>query len=85
MSLLSAPLDLIFPAKCPFCGRVLDRPGICDACRGELPWTEGADALRRGPAAFSARRLCGTRAWPERGSTASSSGGCPLLRRPWES
>lgn len=47
MSLLSALLDLIFPAKCPFCGRVLDRPGICDACRGELPWTEGADALRR--------------------------------------
>ena len=28
MSLLSALLDLIFPAKCPFCGRVLDRPGI---------------------------------------------------------
>ena len=49
MSLLSALLDLIFPAKCPFCGRVLDRPGICDTCRGELPWTEGADALRRGP------------------------------------
>ena len=41
MSLLSALLDLIFPAKCPFCGRVLDRPGICDTCRGELPWTEG--------------------------------------------
>ena len=39
MSLLSALLDLIFPAKCPFCGRVLDRPGICDTCRGELPWT----------------------------------------------
>ena len=51
MSLLSALLDLIFPAKCPFCGRVLDRPGICDTCRGELPWTEGADALRRGPGA----------------------------------
>ena len=32
MSLLSALLDLIFPAKCPFCGRVLDRPGICDTC-----------------------------------------------------
>ena len=24
MSLLSALLDRIFPAKCPFCGRVLD-------------------------------------------------------------
>ena len=84
MSLLSALLDLIFPAKCPFCGRVLDRPGICDTCRGELPWREPTPCAG-GPAAFSARRLCGTRAWPERGSTASSSGGCPLLRRPWES
>ena len=59
MSLLSALLDLIFPAKCPFCGRVLDRPGICDACRGELPWTEGADALRRGPGGF----LCAAPLW----------------------
>ena len=52
MSLLSALLDLIFPAKCPFCGRVLDAPGICDACRKALPWTEGADALRLGPDGF---------------------------------
>ena len=59
MSLLSALLDLIFPAKCPFCGRVLDRPGICDACRGELPWTEGADALRRGPGGL----LCAAPLW----------------------
>ena len=59
MSLLSALLDLIFPAKCPFCGRVLDRPGICDTCRGELPWTEGADALRRGPGGF----LCSAPLW----------------------
>ena len=59
MSLLSALLDLIFPAKCPFCGRVLDRPGICDTCRGELPRTEGADALRRGPGGF----LCAAPLW----------------------
>ena len=85
MSLLSALLDLIFPAKCPFCGRVLDRPGICDACRGSFPGRREPTPCAGGPAAFSARRLCGTRAWPERGSTASSSGGCPLLRRPWES
>ena len=59
MSLLSSLLDLLFPPKCPFCGRVLDRPGICDACRGELPWTEGADALRRGPGGF----LCAAPLW----------------------
>ena len=52
MSLLSSFLDLLFPPKCPFCGRVLDKPSICDACRGELPWTEGAGALRRGPGGF---------------------------------
>ena len=52
MKLLSSFLDLLFPPKCPFCGRVLAKPGICGACRGELPWTEGADALRRGPGGF---------------------------------
>ena len=65
MSLLSALLDLIFPAKCPFCGRVLDRPGICDTCRGELPWTEGADALRRSglDAAGEGQREKGLNRW----------------------
>ena len=52
MKLLSSFLDLLFPPKCPFCGRVLDAPGICDACRKVLPWTEGADALRLGPDGF---------------------------------
>ena len=85
MSLLSALLDLIFPAKCPFCGRVLDRPGICDACRGELPWDGGSRRPAPGPGGFSARRLCGTRAWPGEGLHRFKSGGCPLLRRPWES
>ena len=36
--LLRQILDLLFPAKCPFCGRVLDTPGICTACRKALPW-----------------------------------------------
>ena len=45
MSLLSSLLDLLFPPKCPFCGRVLDAPGICGACRKELPWTEGNESL----------------------------------------
>lgn len=39
-------LDLMFPPKCPFCGRVLNRPGICTACEAALPRTAGADVLR---------------------------------------
>lgn len=42
---LDALLNLLFPPKCPFCGRVLDRPGVCRACEAALPWLEEADAL----------------------------------------
>ena len=49
MNLLDHILDLLFPPKCPFCGRVLDRPGICPACEKTLPWTDGAGGLREGP------------------------------------
>lgn len=32
-------LELLFPAKCPLCGGVLekDREGICEVCHGKLP------------------------------------------------
>ena len=49
MNLLDHILDLLFPPKCPFCGRVLDRPGICPTCEKTLPWTDGAGGLREGP------------------------------------
>ena len=39
-------LDLLFPPKCPFCQRVLDRPGVCGDCLERLPWTGGRDSLR---------------------------------------
>ena len=42
-------LDILFPPKCPFCGCVLDHPGICDACQTALPWIDDADALRELP------------------------------------
>ena len=38
-----AILDLLFPPKCPFCGKVQDAPGICPACQTALPWTAGAE------------------------------------------
>jgi ComF family protein len=40
MSLRSFLLDLLFPPKCPFCGTVLDKVGICARCRSTLPWTD---------------------------------------------
>lgn len=41
-------LDLLFPPKCPFCGRVLDAPGVCDACGRHLPWVPDSQAVREG-------------------------------------
>lgn len=45
MNVLERLLDLLFPPKCPFCARVLDRPGVCAACEKNLPWTEEPDSL----------------------------------------
>lgn len=47
MNLLEFLLNLLFPPKCPFCGRVLDRPGICLACEKDLPRFSGGEAVRR--------------------------------------
>ena len=47
--LLEAFLNLLFPPKCPFCGKILDRSGICPACEKALPWTEERDTVRTGP------------------------------------
>ena len=49
MKLLEAALDLLFPPKCPFCGKVREERGICPVCRKALPWTEGDQGLRSLP------------------------------------
>ena len=36
-------LDLLFPPKCPFCGKVQDISCVCPACQKALPWTEAAE------------------------------------------
>lgn len=43
MRLLRALLELLYPPKCPFCGRLLERgeAGMCALCPGDLPWTDG--------------------------------------------
>lgn len=46
MSGYAALLDLFFPPKCPFCGKVLDHAGICPACEKALPWTEEGAGVR---------------------------------------
>lgn len=45
MSWAERILDLLFPPKCPFCSRVLDRPGICPKCREDLSWTGEQEGL----------------------------------------
>lgn len=49
MNIFSCLLDLLFPPKCPFCGRVLDAPGICGNCQTTLPWTEGNQTMKNLP------------------------------------
>ena len=43
-------LDLLFPPKCVFCGKVLSsgERGFCVRCQKELPWLEGAAAEQSG-------------------------------------
>lgn len=48
MSFWRGVLDLLFPPKCPFCGRIVEKDGLCPVCRRELPWTRGEETLRRG-------------------------------------
>lgn len=43
MKLFNEFFNLIFPPKCPFCRQIVEKQGICDACRKDLPWTEGTE------------------------------------------
>lgn len=40
MNIRKCLLDLIYPPKCPFCGRVLNpgEEGLCSSCQKTLPW-----------------------------------------------
>lgn len=49
MKLFDRVLDLLFPPKCPFCGKIQDRPGICPACEKDLPRVPEGEAVRTGP------------------------------------
>ena len=42
---LGVLLDLLFPPKCVFCGKVLDsgEDGLCARCQRDLPWLTDGD------------------------------------------
>ncbi len=48
MKLISHLLDLLFPPKCVFCRRLVDRNDelICPKCKKELPYTENGGILK---------------------------------------
>lgn len=48
---------LLFPPKCPFCGRVLDEPGVCPKCPKTLPWVE------EGPRVLPGGAVCAAPLW----------------------
>ena len=43
--LTEAILNLVFPPKCPFCGKVLDAVGVCPPCEKALPWIPEEQAV----------------------------------------
>lgn len=44
--LLSGLLDLLFPRKCPFCGKLTDTDGVCGVCRAALPYRPEGQIMR---------------------------------------
>lgn len=46
MSIWTALLDLLFPPRCPFCGKIQDSPGICPICQQNLPLTREGESVR---------------------------------------
>lgn len=44
MNLVGLCLNLLYPPRCPFCGRVLEawEEGMCSRCQESLPWLQGA-------------------------------------------
>lgn len=47
MKLAESLLNLLFPPRCPFCGRVQSAVGICPVCEKGLPWVEEGKVLRQ--------------------------------------
>ena len=53
-------INLFFPPKCPFCGKILDTVGICHKCEKTLPWVPEEEV------AFTEKNLaCAAPLWYE--------------------
>lgn len=50
MSFSTALLDLLFPPKCPFCTKLLEKGQVllCPNCQSDLPWALGPQGERKG-------------------------------------
>ena len=48
MRCTEAILDILFPPKCAFCGKIMPHTGegVCESCARRLPWREEGAALR---------------------------------------
>ena len=57
-------LDLLFPPKCVFCGRLLTsgERDFCARCQRELPWLEGPEAEQTS-ASTSKKRILFSAFW----------------------
>lgn len=48
MQITATLLDLLFPPRCAFCGRLVDGgDGVCPACAQSLPWVGDESVLRQ--------------------------------------
>jgi competence protein ComFC len=47
---LSVILDLLFPPKCIFCGKLLNKgvSSVCEKCAGALPYAKGTEIRQKG-------------------------------------
>jgi ComF family protein len=52
-------LDFLFPPRCLLCGLQAGPEGICDYCRGDLPWNRSACRACGLPIPATAGRACG--------------------------
>lgn len=76
-------INLLFPPKCPFCGKVLDAVGICSKCEKDLPWLPEEQVVMTDKDLTCAAPLWYEGAVPGRPCCASNSGVVPRWRSPW--